>query len=37
MVASKKDLRTGEYNYHDRVFEEEIMALSTDAKKHYAA
>jgi len=37
MVASKRGLRTGEYNYHDRVFDEEIMALSVDAKKHYAA
>jgi hypothetical protein len=36
MVASK-DLRTGEYNYHDRVFEEEITALLIDAKKHYVA
>jgi len=37
MIASKNVLRTGEYNYHDCVFEEEMMTLSIDAKKHYAA
>lgn len=30
-------MRTGPYSYHDRVFQEEYLALAVEAKKHYEA